>query len=408
MPPIPTLPLEIVQEVVDILAQDGPDLSSIKACSVTCKTYLPLCRKHIFSSILLTGQIRPIHVSKPTLAAFIRVLSTTPEIAYYIRNLVYYPSMKDLDLPLLPETFMQIQNLESLSIHWPVRSQFQWNKNPLRLALLHLLHLPTLIRLEARGIRDFVIVDLMPCTNLKEFKFSRINFAKTENIFPSPLPSRPIRLRQLSAGEGSSAMVSKLYQTLRPDGKPILDFTSIASVSLMVEEDDELNASQEFLKRCRKLTHVQKFLDSSPLTWAGLSRVLHPSLQTLAHLHLKTMITDPSGTNDPLSGLVTELQEMRHQNCIEKITIQVSIQSGSDCNRGDDWGRLDEELARPGWLKLKSVLLSITFCMRKNSDLEIALRKLPETQFPRLSSSTSVLFDFSVINTAVLQGRFSS
>ena len=59
-------------------------------------------------------------------------------------------------------------------------------------------------------------------------------------------------------------------------------------------------------------------------------------------------------------------------------------------------------LTAPGWLLLKQVLLVIEFASFNRSDeddelLEIALRKLPETQFSRLSSNTSVSFGFDFI-----------
>ncbi|KDR67721.1 hypothetical protein GALMADRAFT_231890 [Galerina marginata CBS 339.88] len=131
--------------------------------------------------------------------------------------------------------------------------------------------------------------------------------------------------------------------------------------------------------------------------------MLHPSIQTLVELHLNPTIDDTGGANDPLSGLVAELKEMRHQNRIEIITIHVSTAVDADCNRGDDWGRLDAELTRSGWPKLRSVSLHIKIYsnLRQNDELELALKELPKTQFPRLSSSKSVVFEFSVVSESI-------
>ena len=126
--------------------------------------------------------------------------------------------------------------------------------------------------------------------------------------------------------------------------------------------------------------------------------MLNPSMETLKHLRVESMFEDDSGTKDPLSGLASELDEMRHQNHIQTITIGVSIQTDSECHRGDDWGRLDRALTQSGWPMLEFVSLKIiiwSFC--RESDLEIALRSLPETQFPRLSSSKTIEFSFSAV-----------
>ena len=61
----------------------------------------------------------------------------------------------------------------------------------------------------------------------------------------------------------------------------------------------------------------------------------------------------------------------------------------ANCRQGDDWGRLDEVLTGPGWFSLKQVSLAIDFASfgRGDDELEVALRNLPKTQFPRLLSS---------------------
>ena len=101
---------------------------------------------------------------------------------------------------------------------------------------------------------------------------------------------------------------------------------------------------------------------------------------------------------DPLFGIPSELEVMRSKNIIESVTIGVLVHMDADCRRGDDWGRIDEVLTASGWFSLKRVSLAIEIISlkREGDELEVALRKLPETQFPRLSSSNSVSFRFEV------------
>ena len=119
-------------------------------------------------------------------------------------------------------------------------------------------------------------------------------------------------------------------------------------------------------------------------------------MQTLKHIVVNIDVDDVD--NDPMFGIPSELEDMRTRNVIETVTIGIMVQTDADCRRGDDWGRLDEVLTAPGWFSLKRVSLAIEIAdfSRRDNELEVELRKLPETQFSRLSSSDSVSFDFEV------------
>ena len=124
--------------------------------------------------------------------------------------------------------------------------------------------------------------------------------------------------------------------------------------------------------------------------------MLRPSMQTLKHI---VVITEVDGDDvDPLSGIPSELEIIRTKNIIETIAIEILVDTDADCRRGDDWGRLDQVLTTPGWFSLKqvSLVIQIYSYSRRDNKLEVALRNLPETQFPRLSSSNSISFDFEV------------
>ena len=123
-------------------------------------------------------------------------------------------------------------------------------------------------------------------------------------------------------------------------------------------------------------------------------------MQTLKHISVN--INVPDDNDDPLFDILSEFEDMRSKNIIETITIKILIVKQASCRQGDDWGRLDEVLTTPGWFSLKRVTVSLakefsSSDTRRDVELGVAaLRKLPETQFPRLSSSNSVSFDFRV------------
>ena len=117
-------------------------------------------------------------------------------------------------------------------------------------------------------------------------------------------------------------------------------------------------------------------------------------MQTLKKITLDIEVDDVDV--DPLFGIPSDFEEMRNKNIIEAIDILVLIPTGG--RGGDDWRRLDEVLTGPGWVWLEEVrlIIAINTYGRTNGDneLEVALKKLPETQFPRLSSSKTIIFKF--------------
>ena len=138
----------------------------------------------------------------------------------------------------------------------------------------------------------------------------------------------------------------------------------------------------------------QKFMPS-------LADILRPLMETLKHV-----VVDIAVDVDDLYllfGIPSELEDMRTENIVETVTIKIFVRLRGSHHRGDDWGhgRLDEVLTTPGWFSLKHVSLTVkaaTYGKKYDGDeLEVALGMLSEKQFPRLSSSTSVSFDFKVV-----------
>ena len=132
----------------------------------------------------------------------------------------------------------------------------------------------------------------------------------------------------------------------------------------------------------------------------SLADMLRPSMQTLKHLVVNIIVDDVDV--DPLIGIPSELEEMRTKNIVETVHITIVDRSRTSCRQGDEWGRLDEVLTTPGWFLLKRVSLTIEIAgyLRRYEDgdeLEVTLRNLPETHFPRLSLTNSVPFDFEII-----------
>ena len=154
------LPLEIEEMILDLLSEDDEVYSASKTCSLVCKAFLHICRKHIFRSIVLNK------VNGRKTRSFEQLLRETPEIADYIRKLDYIIRIKDLTSPTIRESFKRISRLEFLTVNAPSSSgpRHYWSNSPIRPALLHLLHLPTLTHFKVINMNDFVVSDLIPAS----------------------------------------------------------------------------------------------------------------------------------------------------------------------------------------------------------------------------------------------------
>ena len=245
------LPLEIEETILDLLAEDDKGHSALKTCSLVCHAFLPICRKHIFGSIVLNYH----QLASPL---FGRLLQETPEIADYIRKLElildYNIRFADSTHLSIQESLKQISRLEFLTILYNNGWRFDWSNNPIRPALLHLLHLPTLTHFKMSDIDNFVISDLIPCVNLKYLDIGSFTTVAAENAFPAVLPEYSIQPNEFVARSGTSGAIKKLCTARRPDGQPIIDFGSLSKITVDIEERE---APQELLRCCHVLTNAK-------------------------------------------------------------------------------------------------------------------------------------------------------
>jgi hypothetical protein len=246
-------PLEIEEIILDILSEDDEDHSALKTCSLVCQAFLPICRKHIFGSIVLNDSKR---FKCPDSHEFVRLLSKSPEIADYVRKLDFTVRKGDMSIPSIQESLKRISRLESLTVLGWVPRTLNWSNNPIRPALLHLLHLRTLTHFNVTNFLDFVVSDLIPCVNLKYLHIGNNMSAAAENTFPATLPVHPIRLNEFVVRHASTIVAMKLFTARLPDGQLIIDFGSLLKITVGIQYPSEVEVSQELIRRCHLLTNV--------------------------------------------------------------------------------------------------------------------------------------------------------
>ena len=167
----------MVEQIIDLVAAKSKllyyryeDFPSLKACALVCRSFLALHRKHIFAYVVLNKR----HPISPTSDDLNHLLSNSPRLAIYIRDLDYNVNEKEFvtkRLPWLSFMFKKLVKLQALSIGYlpSVRgSRLDWKSSSKRKILLPLLHLPTLTSISLRAFRNFALADLAGYVNLKK------------------------------------------------------------------------------------------------------------------------------------------------------------------------------------------------------------------------------------------------
>ena len=244
-----TLPLDILLYIIDLLAGgDDEDIESLQNLSQVCKSMVPLCRKHLFSSLLL-------HYSKEDSERFSNLLSKNPEIARYVRNLNYrfYPPLSDHELNIL-DVLKKRSSLQSIRLSSP--GMIEWNYLPesVRSSLVFLIQLHTVTRLDIDDIIGFPATALSGCSNLIDLRLGELKLAPLEvnQVILRSKISTPISLHMWRTTLGLAALLNSA--SLHAGG-PIIDFSRLQKAKFRVESQDDIGQVNELIKVTSRLEH---------------------------------------------------------------------------------------------------------------------------------------------------------
>ena len=411
------LPLEVVGLIIDdVGANLHNDFSSIKACALVCHSFLPLCRKYIFACVTLNWNL-PHHSSLPTSDQLNNLLSNSPHLAEYIRELDYPFTEKEFGpkrSPWLSSMFKKLVKLQKLSLSYSTFTQgrlLNWMSSYKRMVLLPLLQLPTLTWISLFKIRNFPMADLAGCANLKNLEIWGLECSKGVGEFLEALPPTPVMLELLDFNCRNIKTVLRACKARRPDGKPIIDFSSLKQITAIVER---LDSMKELFGMCRNLQKIDinsKCLSTScPLhpfdltlivddgmsydpskspSLKGLLTMLEHSLHTLVDINIEYGIHNEETYDGALASLCHELEKMIGKNVVETINLEILVTG--DCSR---LGELDDVLMGfpGGWPALRKVSILLIVVMPSNNELK-ALQGIP---FAKLVESKRVEFDLEL------------
>lgn len=224
----PKLPLAVLGLIVDCLAYDAPDLSSIRKCALTCKSVSSLCRRHIFFSIrlLLVADFYRFH----------NALQRSPtEIAMCVRHLKL--SGVVVGLKSDNEAFAHFSNmvnsftlLQSVEIYF-VDTQVHWSviQPEMRKVISRLIQSATLTSLTLRSIEDIPLSCFIGLGNkLRHLDLCQCS-VKIANVNERPMnpPPKIVLLGGYSISQANLVATNTLLDARTAAGTPIFNFGAL-------------------------------------------------------------------------------------------------------------------------------------------------------------------------------------
>jgi len=248
------IPLDVYGLILDSLAEDDEELTSMRACSLVSRAFLPLARKHIFASVEINSPFAT--DPPPSIDAFVNLIERNPEIAEYVRKIDYCIASHDHIMSPIPRTLGKLTKLKSLTIWHHSTGKLKW-MTQMRPAFLQLMRLPTLSYLKLRSIENFPASDLIHSSSLEHLQIEHIDFAEEDIVPPTtPLPRKLVHLREYTVGFKSTSATKKLLGAKRPDGLPIVDLTELTKVTATCDKQEDIDVIQPVFMRAEHLEEI--------------------------------------------------------------------------------------------------------------------------------------------------------
>jgi hypothetical protein len=230
-------------------------MTALKACSLTCRSLLPLCRPFIFRSIEFFAARR--HGLPDGVILFGKLLDSNPSISDYVQNLVYPILSQDLNDNDVPRILTQFRRLRSFRL---LGGNAVWDTlgQPLRESLSRIIRLPSITSLEISYLRVFPIALFSFCLNLTTLVLRQIeNDSMDEYQQEYPILNEVPQLSSFTFSFSVSKYVGRLVNANRPNGLPVLGFHNVRSLSVNVDRDSDLPAVHALLQATDKLETLE-------------------------------------------------------------------------------------------------------------------------------------------------------
>ena len=366
----PVLPFEITTLIIDVVGENE-DTDLLKELALVSHSFLQICSKHIFATIELGDAYA---YSSRSNRGFVKLLKSRPEVVKYIRKLRYnvfhnlprFVDDRDCFISsILPNFLRSIPHLSCLIIISGSIVTMDWKKldSSLTSALLHLMHLPTINRIDLSSIENFPLSSLIPCVNLLRLDvFLMSPDDDSFEIVPSEMMPK---LRDFRTAR-SSLLTRKLSHVKMQDGRPAFNPINLRRLSFGAEKLED-NSKIRFLVQNAKLLEGLRLPNGLGQSMVGLHDILSPIACTLKVLHLTSSFSFRHGfdVSTPVRQLCEELEAMAGHNVLEALCYTITIGSSENTEGdADDFietiiQKVGGVLVKPGWSALRLVFFTV-------------------------------------------------
>ena len=403
------LPFDIIALIIDTVGENN-DTNLLKDLALVSHSFLQICSKHLFATVELYDANPKYHVASSK-KGFVKLLQSRPDVVKYIRKLTYKmgeyycirplranPSFENEDQglsPILPNLLRTMSRLNCLTIDG---SKSYWNTldSSLTSALLYLMHLPTVNRIDLSYIQDFPLSSFTPSVNLRRLDISylrRFDLVEEEGspeiiILSEMMP----KIREFHT-LASALLTTNFLHAKTQDGRSVFNFTDLRRLSTCLEDEWNL---RYLLQNAKSLENLH-FIVGPGQSLARLCDILSSSSHTLKVLEFSVSMYNSYPL--PLAGLCEALEAMAGHNKLEALSFEVHVgEHETEDSIGCEVQRVENVLVQPGWSALKQVSLKVIIsCWEDSAKLYKApVQFLPDKYFSRLSKLESVTFNFSV------------
>lgn len=243
------LPYDILTSIADHIAleaQAGESTTrtTLDALSQTCKHMVPVCRRHLFSSIQLAS-----YDSNPNRKGLLLLLHENREILSYVRRLSYCVKMLPLDYEngILELLSKDATSLRSINLLTKASNADAWNAQPdiTKSLLISLIQLPTTTHLRFRSFHGFFPYDqLSLCSGLQSLELRNMADLPMHDINPITVPT-PLQApapMSLKVADSHYAVLDILMNpTKGPNALgPIINFNSLHELDLLIRSSAQV------------------------------------------------------------------------------------------------------------------------------------------------------------------------
>ncbi|KJA21708.1 hypothetical protein HYPSUDRAFT_67630 [Hypholoma sublateritium FD-334 SS-4] len=337
------LPLDTLADVADALASEQPkDNATLRMLSQACKLMVPICRRHLFSSITLvptTESMTEAGDYSERVQGLSKLFETDPSIPYYVRALTYEVTTSADEYEQRMIRALKTHATSMRSIDLKSKAWVDWNALPklIKTSLVSLMQLPTIALLKYELLQNFPSHELVRCGLIS------INDLKKPK--PEPKEGNYISVSIERGGLELQAPPESPLEDMRAR-EPISDYSSVREAFFLITSADEARQMADHLQTVTQLESLNVTV-YAPVQLEGLGASLAAAARSTLTSATFTMVVG-AGDYGPWCGLDRELREISGDNNLGDVQLRVKVQTDQGCNTSsDDWSSLDALLANP-------------------------------------------------------------